>query len=151
MNNLNWTYIIIGIGVIVLLILLYKYMYGTDEKYIEEDTDSQTMADKLEYYNEITNFITVILPAFPQYIGSQIIVKTPNNTYFRKYEDVNDNNFIFNLHDENMVEHVIIRTVEGDDMIYNYPEVNKPIRIETKMEKLEREIKELQTKISSYN
>jgi len=151
MNNLNWTYIIIGIGVIVLMILLYKYMYGTDEKYIEEDTDSQTVADKLEYYNENTNFITVILPTFPQYIGSQIIVKTPNNTYFRKYEDLTDNNFIFNLHDENMVEHVIIRTVEGDDMIYNYPEINKPIRIETKMEQLEREIKELQTKISSYN
>lgn len=150
MNDINWNYLIIGVVVIILLIVLYKYMYGGAKKSI--DVDDHMSMDQMTYYKMDDNFVTVVVPTLPQYIGSQIIVKTPKNTYFHTHEDPTDNNITFNLYDENMIEHVIVRTTHGDDHIYNYPEINKIIKVETKLEQLEKEIMQLQQRISeSHN
>lgn len=161
MTNFNWNYLIIGIVVIVILILLYKYIFSSNKKQINKNKTH--LIDNFEYQQSSNNnesgvnsssdgnFVTIQLPTEPQYIGTEIIVKTPKNTYFKVYDDMKNNYIYVDLQDENMIEHIIIRAKNGDDMIFNYPEINKTIKIENKLEQLEREIFELQSRINSYD
>ena len=155
--NINWTFVIIGIILLVVIYLIYRYYYGSsNDDTIYLNTMELEQEQEEEKVTQQYNFISILFPNVPQYFGSQIIVKTPNSTYLHTFKNQDDDSLYhkektitFPLESENIVETVRVRTLYGDDIIFNNPRINSVLRADRKMQKLSQEIQDLKLKLKA--
>ena len=158
MEPQHWKYVVIGILILLALCLIYMCFFGTRKKRSGDTSRSGMDMDEEEVVGaeeiipvKYDNYIKISLPRHPQFIGSQIIVKTPNNTYLQTHTNDQGTIMTFPLNTENIVEIVKVRTYYGDDIEYNYPQVNSTIIVDPNLEKLSKEINDIRNRIMDYD
>jgi len=143
--SINWKYVIIALVLLILFCFIYKCLTAnTNEDEAEfrdlhwvDDNSLPTFEEAEEAKEEeLNNIINVRFANSPLYLNAQVIVKTPNNSYYKEFSPnkvgLTENQarmITFEIGNDKSVDEVRIRTMYGNDITFNNPEVNSTLNV----------------------